>query len=119
MKKRMIRINDEVTKVVADVIRSELADPRIGTIVSVMRAEVTADLKYCKVFVSVLGDEAEQKDTMTALTKAAGFVRRRVAEIVNLRNTPEMTFVSDDSIAYGMKMRQLIDEVNRPLREKE
>jgi len=90
-----------------------MTDPRIGTVVSVIRAEVTADLKFCKVWVSIPGDEDTQGKTMTALTKAAGFVRRRVAEEVNLRHTPEITFIFDDSIAHGMRMRQLIDEANR------
>ena len=109
MKTRMIRINDEIARVVADVIRSELSDPRIGSVVSVLRAETTSDLKHCKVFVSVFGED--EKDTMDALNKAAGFIRKRVAEIVNLRQTPEIKFIFDDSIAYGMKMRKLIETV--------
>ncbi|MCL2498905.1 MAG: 30S ribosome-binding factor RbfA [Defluviitaleaceae bacterium] len=113
MKARQIRINEEVTRVIANIIRSEMSDPRIGTVVSVIRAEVTADLKYCKVWVSVPGDEARQGETMAALTKASGFIRRRVAETVNLRHTPEITFIYDDSIAYGMRMRKLIDEANQ------
>jgi ribosome-binding factor A len=119
MKTRMLRINDEITRVTADVIRSEMADPRIGTVVSVMRAETTSDLKYCKIFVSVLGEKEQQEDTMAALRKATGFIRKRIADIINLRNTPEITFVFDDSIAYGMKMSKLIDEVNRPVKESE
>jgi ribosome-binding factor A len=113
MKTRQIRINDEVARTAANIIRSELSDPRIGTVVSVIRAEVTSDLKYCKIWVSVIGDETKQEETMTALGKATGFIRRRIAETVNLRNTPEITFVYDDSIAYGMKMRKLIDEANK------
>jgi ribosome-binding factor A len=113
MKTRQIRINDEIARTAANVIRSELSDPRIGTVVSVIRAEVTADLKYCKIWVSVPGDEATQTDTMAALGKASGFIRRRIAETVNLRHTPEITFIYDDSIAYGMRMRRLIDEANK------
>ncbi|MCL2204224.1 MAG: 30S ribosome-binding factor RbfA [Defluviitaleaceae bacterium] len=113
MKTRQIRINDAVARTAASVIRSELADPRIGTVVSVIRAEVTADLKFCKIWVSILGDEAKQEETMAALGKASGFIRRRVAEEVNLRHTPEITFVYDDSIAHGMRMRKLIDEANK------
>ena len=112
MKTRLIRINDEVARTTASIIRSELSDPRIGPVVSVVRAEVTSDLKFCKVWVSVPGDENEQKETMAALNKAAGFIRKRVAELVNLRLTPEISFVYDDSIEYGMRMRKLIDEVN-------
>jgi ribosome-binding factor A len=113
MKTRLIRINDEIARTAANMIRSELSDPRIGTVVSVIRAEVTADLKYCKIWVSVPGDETTQADTMAALGKASGFIRRRIAETVNLRHTPEITFIYDDSIAYGMRMRRLIDETNK------
>ena len=110
---RLTRINDEIAKVTAEVIRSEMSDPRIGAVVSVMRAETTSDMKFCKIWVSVLGDTDKQQETMEALRSGTGFIRKRIAEIVNLRTTPEITFVFDDSIEYGMRMRQLIDEVNR------
>jgi len=113
MKVRQMRINDAVAHAAANIIRTEMADPRIGTVVSIVRAEVTRDLKFCKIWVSVPGDEKQQRDAMVALGKAAGFIRHRVAETVNLRNTPEITFVYDDSIAHGMRIRQLIDEANR------
>ena len=110
---RLTRINDEIARVTAEVIRSEMSDPRIGSVVSVMRAETTSDMKFCKIYVSVLGDQEQQAGTMEALKSANGFIRRRIAEIINLRATPEITFVFDDSIEYGMRMRQMIDEVNR------
>jgi ribosome-binding factor A len=106
----MIRINDEIARVTASVIRSELSDPRIGTVVSVLRAETTTDLKYCKIFVSVLGED--YKDTMDALNGASRFIRKRIADIINLRQTPELKFIFDDSIEHGMRMRQLIESVN-------
>jgi len=110
---RLTRINDEIVRVAAETIRSEMSDPRLGSVVSVMRAETTSDMKFCKIYVSILGDDEKQKDSMEALKSGAGFVRRRIAEVINLRVTPEITFVFDDSIEYGMKMRKLIDEVNR------
>ena len=70
------------------------------------------DLKFCKVYISVLGDEEAKADTMAGLKSAAGFIRRELARTVNLRNTPELKFVMDQSIEYGMKMSKLIDEVN-------
>ena len=112
MKTRIIRINDEIARVTADTIRSEMSDPRIGVVVSVIKAETTSDLKHCKIWVSVLGDEQEQKETMSALHRAAGFIRRRIAETINLRQTPEIKFIFDDSIAHGMRMRSLIETVN-------
>jgi len=113
MKTRMIRINDEIARVAADIIRSELSDPRIGAVVSVVGAETTQDLKYCKIRVSIFGGEDEQKETMEALSRAAGFIRKRVAEKINLRQTPEIKFIYDDSIEHGMRMRKLIDDVNK------
>ena len=109
---RMIRINDEIARAAADIIRFEMSDPRIGTVVSVTDAKATSDLKFCKISVSMLNEEG-QEETIAALQNAAGFVRKRIAEKVNLRNTPEITFVLDDSIAYAMRMHKLIDEVNR------
>ena len=111
-KQRMTRINDEIARAAADIIRFEMSDPRIGTVVSVVKAQTTSDLKYCKISVSIL-EESENEQCMSALSNAAGFIRKRVAEKLNLRHTPEITFVLDDSIAYAMRMHRLIDEVNR------
>ena len=113
MKTRMIRINDEIARVTADVIRSELADPRIGSVVSVIGAETTQDLKFCKIRVSIFGEEEQKTETMEALARASGFIRKRVAETINLRQTPEITFIYDDSIEHGMRMRKLIEDVNK------
>jgi len=118
---RHIRINDAIAQAIATVIRSELSDPRIGTVVSVTRAEVTTDLKLCDVYISMgmvsNADFSQQNEAieslMAALLKARGFIRKRVAEIVNLRHTPEITFIYDDSIAHGMRMRALIEEANK------
>ena len=106
---RITRINDEIARAAADIIRFEMSDPRISTVVSVVGAKTTVDLKYCKLFVSVLDDK--DGETFEALTNASGFVRKRIAEILNLRHTPEISFVLDDSIAYAMRMHKLIDEV--------
>jgi ribosome-binding factor A len=113
MKTRITRINDEIARVSANVIRSELSDPRIGVVVSVIRAETTTDLKHCKISVSILGGDEEQKSTMEALHRASGFIRRRLAETINLRQTPELKFEYDDSIEHGMRMRKLIEDVNK------
>jgi len=112
VKTRITRINDEIARVVANVIRQELSDPRIGTVVSVVKTETTNDLKFCKVFVSIIGDNEEQNKTLEALTRASGFIRKRVADTINLRQTPEVKFLYDDSIEHGMKMRKLIESVN-------
>lgn len=105
------RINSEVQKEIADIIRSDIKDPRIKPMTSVTGADVTKDLKYCTVYVSVLGNEEEAKETLEGLKNAAGFIRRELALKLNLRNTPELRFILDNSLEYGMKMSKLIDEV--------
>ena len=79
---------------------------------SVVTVEVAPDLKTCKAYISVLGDEKEQADTLAGLKSAEGFIRRELAHTVNLRNTPEIRFILDQSIEYGVRMSKLIDEVN-------
>lgn len=105
------RINGEVQRELSNIIR-ELKDPRIGIMTAVTAVEVAPDLKTCKAFISVLGDEQAKADTMAGLKSAAGFIRRELARTVNLRNTPEIRFIMDESIEYGMKMDKLIKEIN-------
>lgn len=105
------RINGEVRRVLAEIIRGEIKDPRISPWTSVVEAEVAPDLKSCKVRISVLGDEEARKNTLEGLQSAEGFIRRRLAGTVNLRNTPELFFVMDQSIEYGVTMSKKIDEV--------
>lgn len=110
-KNRMIRINDEIMRETAGIIRFEIKDPRIRTITSVVKVNTTNDLKYCKIYVSVLGDAGLKNEVMEGLANAQGFIRRRLAEKINLRYTPEVTFVLDESLEYGMRMERLIDSV--------
>ena len=105
------RINGEVLKELSNIIRSEIKDPRINPMPSVVAVEVAPDLKTCKAYISVLGDEKSQKDTITGLKSAEGYIRRQLARTVNLRNTPEIRFILDQSIEYGINMSKLIDEV--------
>lgn len=107
------RINGEVMRELSGIIRGEVKDPRMNPMTSVVAVEVSPDLKYCKAYISVLGDEESCKDTLTALRSAEGFIRSRLARTVNLRNTPEITFILDQSIAYGVNMSKMIDDVNR------
>ena len=105
------RINGEVLKELSNIIRSEIKDTRINHMTSVVAVEVAPDLKTCKAYISVLGDEKSQKDTITGLKSAEGYIRRQLARTVNLRNTPEIRFILDQSIEYGINMSKLIDEV--------
>lgn len=113
------RINGEVLKELSNIIRGEIKDPRINPMTSVVAVEVSPDLKSCKAYISVLGDEQSQKDTIKGLRSAEGFIRMKLAQNVNLRNTPEITFVLDQSIEYGVNMSRLIDEVNANVNEAE
>ena len=104
------RINDEVMRTLTQIIR-EIKDPRVSPMTSIMDVEVAPDLKTCKVWVSVMGDEEEKKETMVGLKSASGFIRSELARTVNLRNTPELKFFLDESIAYGVDMGHRIDEI--------
>lgn len=114
------RINGEVMRALADIIRGEIKDPRISPLTSVVAVEVAPDLKTCKAWISVFGDQQAIDDTLAGLTSAEGFIRSKLAKKINLRNTPQITFIMDQSIAYGVSMSKKIDEVNKDLvREEE
>ncbi len=111
-----VRINGEVQRVLAEIIRGELKDPRISPLTSVVSVEVAPDLKACKAWISVYGDENVQKATVEGLKSAEGYIRRELASRINLRNTPEIRFIVDQSIEYGVRMSKLIDDVNRDIK---
>ena len=113
------RINGEVKRELSNIIRGEIKDPRINPMTSVVEVEVAPDLKTAKAYISVLGDEQSQKDTLAGLKSAEGYIRRALARTINLRNTPEIRFVMDQSIEYGVNMSKLIDDVNRKEHEGE
>lgn len=105
------RINSEVMKELADMIRSDIKDPRIAPMTCVTDVEVAPDLKTCKVWISVLGGDEAREETLKGLKSAEGYMKRQLASRLNLRNTPALTFLSDVSTEYGMMMSQKIDEV--------
>lgn len=107
------RINGEVQRELSRIISQEIKDPRIAPMTTVVDAVVTSDLKQCKVYISVLGDQEAKDQTMEGLNSAVGYIRRELAHSVNLRNTPEIKFILDDSIEYGVEMSKKIDELNR------
>ncbi len=109
-----IRINEEVYRELANLIRSgEIKDPRINPLTSVLAVEVAPDLKTCKAYISVLGDDEARKSTYQGLKSAEGFIKRELARRINLRNTPSITFIMDNSIEYGVNMTKLIEDVNK------
>lgn len=112
-----IRVNSEVQREMSQIIREDLKDPRIHPMTSVMSVEVTPDLKYAKIFVSVLGNEEEKEKTMEGLKKSSAYARHQLAHRMNLRNTPELTFVLDNSIEYGVMMSERIQRLNHSSEE--
>lgn len=108
---KMNKINKEFQRELSNLIRSEIKDPRVAMMTSVVATEVAPDLKTSKVYISVLGDAQAQADTLKGLKSAAPFLRSQLAHNLNLRNTPELTFVVDQSIEYGVTMSHKIDEV--------
>ncbi len=106
------RVNEEVLRALSDIIRNDIKDPRISIMTSVVKVSVAPDLKTAKAYISVLGSEKEKENTFKGLKSAEGFVRSALAKKVNLRSTPVITFVEDDSIEYGVRMSHLIDELN-------
>lgn len=107
------RINGEVQRELSRIISREIKDPRIAPMTTVVDAVVTSDLKQCKAYISVLGDQEAKDDTLNGLRSAVGYIRRELAHSINLRNTPEITFILDDSIEYGVEMSKKIDELNK------
>lgn len=107
---RITRINEEVRHELSYIIR-ELKDPRVPAMTSVVRTDVTPDLKHCTVYISVFGSEEENAEAKAGLKSSTGFIRREMAKRINLRNTPELHFVMDNSIEVGVNMTKLIDDV--------
>ena len=106
---RIDRISEEVRREVDKVIREELNDPRIAGTFSVTRAEVTGDLRYAKIYVSVL-EEDRRKELLDALKKAKGYIRRALGKRMIIRYTPELIFVSDQNIEYGVHIAKVLAE---------
>ena len=105
-------MNTEVQRELSEIIRRGLKDPRVAPWTSVVAVEVAPDLKTSKAYISVLGNDEEKEETMKGLNSAVGYIRRELAHSINLRNTPEITFILDDSIEYGVNMSKKIDELN-------
>ncbi len=111
------RVNAEVQRELSNILRSGIKDPRVAPMTSVVAVEVAPDLKTCKAYISVLGDEQAQKDTIRGLQSAEGYIRRELAHTINMRNTPEIKFIVDQSIEYGVNISRKIDEVTRDLKD--
>ena len=111
---RTDRIAGEIQKEIADILRTDIKDPRLPDMVSVTAVRVTRDLRYAKVYISVLGSEEDKKNAMIALKNAAGFIRREIGQRIQLRYTPEITFLHDISIVHVMHISNLINKTLYP-----
>ena len=113
------RVNAEVQRELSNILRAGIKDPRVAPMTSVVAVEVAPDLKTCKAYISVLGDKKEKEDTIQGLKNAAGYARRCLAQSLNLRNTPELRFILDESIEYGIEMSKKIDALTGGSKEEE
>lgn len=109
--KRVNRIAEEIKKVISQLLVNGLKDPRINSMTSVTKVEVTSDLRYATVFISVLGDEKSKKDTLDGLKSARGYIRNTIGKEIDLRYIPEPIFKLDESIEISINMAKLINEV--------
>lgn len=111
------RVNAEVQRELSNILRGGIKDPRVAPMTSVVAVEVAHDLKTCKAYISVFGDRKAQEDTLDGLRSAERYIRRELARTINMRNTPEIQFVLDQSIEYGVNMSRKIDELTRDLKD--
>lgn len=113
------RINTEVQRELSNILRGGIKDPRVAPMTSVVAVEVAPDLKICKAYISVLGDKKAQEDTITGLQSAEGYIRRELARTINMRNTPEIRFIMDQSIEYGVNMTKKINDLTKDLKSED
>ena len=113
------RINTEVQRELSNILRGGIKDPRVAPMTSVVAVEVAPDLKTCKEYISVLGDKKAQEDTITGLQSAEGYIRRELARTINMRNTPEIRFIMDQSIEYGVNMTKKINDLTKDLKSED
>ena len=107
---RIGRIDEEYRKELSQIISYDLKNPNVTGMISVTKVKVTPDLKYAKVYISILNSK-NIKDTMDGLKKSSGFIRSELARRINLRNTPELVFEIDDSLEYGAKIDSILKEI--------
>ncbi len=115
---RIMRISEEVRKEVSDIIQNDLKDPRISGMISVTKATVTNDMRYAKIYVSILGETESKKRILEGLKNASGYIRKEIGQRINLRYTPELIFEIDDSIEYGIKISNILKQISPKKDEK-
>jgi len=113
MTRRTERVNDLIRQEISELIRREAKDPRLSSLVTVTEVVTTPDLRQAKVFISVMGSEAEKEDALKGVVAAAGFFRRNLAARLAMRRVPELEFRRDDSIERGSHLLDLIRQVSQ------
>ncbi|MGE5473834.1 MAG: 30S ribosome-binding factor RbfA [Ignavibacteriales bacterium] len=109
---RTNRISEEIKREVSDIIQNDLKDPRITGLISVTKAVVTNDMRYAKVYISIMANAEEQKNILQGLKNASGFIRKEIGQRINIRYTPEILFELDDSIEYGIKISNILKQIS-------
>ena len=115
---RMNKINEELNKVIGSVINNQLKNPRLTGLISVTKVQTTPDLRYARVYISMF-NEKSKKETLSILKRSAGFVRSEVARKVNLRMTPELVFLLDDSMEYGSRIDEILSKITKDMKKDE
>ena len=113
MPHRVERIGAQIQRDISDLLRSQVRDPRLATMISVTRVEVSSDFKNATVHVSVLGDDAQKRDMMKGLNAASGFLRRELTRRLNLRRSPELMFKMDESMEQAARVLKLLDDIGQ------
>lgn len=108
--RRQIQVADEIQQIVSQLLLRELKDPRFG-FATITQVEVTGDFKYARIFVSVMGTQQEQRDTMAAFNSGRGFIRREIASRMRMRSVPEIQFKLDTSAEYSDRINRLLNEI--------
>ena len=108
---RSYRVGELILKNISEIISRGLKDPRIG-FVTLTAVDVTPDLRYAKVFYTVIGSEKERADSVVGIEKATPYIRRQLASKLTMRHTPELTFVYDESIEYGNRIDSILKDIN-------
>lgn len=112
-KKRLNRISEEVKRVVSELIQREIKDPRINPFTSVTKVEVTNDLSYANIYISIMGNDDDKQNTLEGLKSARGFIRREIGNRIDLRHAPEPVFHIDESIEHSLYISKLIDKIHK------
>ena len=116
--KRLNRIDEELKKEITNILTYDLKNPNVTGLLSVTRVKITPDFKYAKVYVSIMNAK-NTKATFAAIKKSAGFIRTEIAKRVNLRITPELVFVLDDSIEYGTRIDAILKDIMKDVKPDE